>query len=183
MAITEMPKLKMRFNYSKLCVMRTVLSFLVSVLSFISIQAQSQNSQMEMQALVHRVDSLEHELSYLKLTYELYTLNSDIIMFANEVYTKSIAIRLDLYNRNLNSKLGNSHQQYYESCLRKKQSISGLIEAKKKFFTLKVITYPYTESELNTLMAGYNVIDDAYDTLEHSLNMLKITVDAYKELM
>lgn len=61
--------------------MRTVLSFLVSVLSFISIQAQSQNSQMEMQALVHRVDSLEHELSYLKLTYELYTLNSDIIMF------------------------------------------------------------------------------------------------------
>ncbi len=155
----------------------------MSVLSFISIQAQSKDSQMEVQSLVHRVDSLEHELSYLKLTYELYTLNSDIIMFANELYTKSIAIQLNLYNRNFNSKLGNSYQQYYESCLRKKQSISGLIEAKKRFFTLKVITYPYSESELNTLMASYNVIDDAYDSLKQSMNMLKITVDAYKELM
>ncbi len=163
--------------------MKKFLFFFMSVLSFISIQAQSKDSQMEVQSLVHRVDSLEHELSYLKLTYELYTLNSDIIMFANELYTKSIAIQLNLYNRNFNSKLGNSYQQYYESCLRKKQSISGLIEAKKRFFTLKVITYPYSESELNTLMASYNVIDDAYDSLKQSMNMLKITVDAYKELM
>ena len=157
---------------------------LFSVYAFsISIQAQSQDSQIEVHALVHRVDSLEHELSYLKLTYELYTLNSDLTMFANEVYTKSFAIQLDLYNRNFNSKLGQSYQQYYESCLHKKQSIHRLIEAKKKFFTLKVITYPYTESELDTLMASYNVIDDAYDTLEHSMNMLKITINAYRELM
>ena len=163
--------------------MRKVLFFFVSALSFISVQAQSQDSQIEVQALVQRVDSLEHELSYLKLTYELYTLNSDIIMFANEEYTRSIEIQLDLYNRNFNSKLGNSYQQSYESYLRKKQSISGLIEARKKFFTLKVKTYPYTESELNTLMGGYNVIDAAYDLLEHSLDRLKITVDAYKKLM
>lgn len=163
--------------------MRKFLFFFVYALSFIPIQAQSQDSQIGVQALIQRVDSLEHELSYLRLTYELYTLNSDITMFANEVYTKSIEIQLDLHNRNFNSKLGNSYKQYYESCLRKKQSISVLIEAKKKFFTLKVITYPYTESELNTLMAGYNVIDDAYETLEHSLNVLKITVDAYKEQM
>ena len=163
--------------------MRKFLFFLVCGLSSISIQAQSQNSQMEVHALVHRVDSLEHELSYLKLTYELYTLNSDITMFANEVYTKSIAIQLNLYNRNFNSKLGQSYQQYYESCLHKKQSIYGLIEAKKKFFILIFITYPYTESEQDTLMASYNVIDDAFDTLEHSMSMLKITIDAYKELM
>lgn len=163
--------------------MRKFLFFLVCVLSSISIQAQSQDSQMEIHALVHRVDSLEHELSYLKLTYELYTLNSDITIFANEVYTKSIAIQLDLYNRNFNSKLGQSYQQYYESCLHKKQFIYRLIEVKKKFFTLKVITYPYTESELNTLMASYNVIDDSFDTLEHSMSILKITIDAYKELM
>ncbi len=152
--------------------------------SFISIQAQqSQDSQMEEQALVQRVDSLEHELSYLKLTYELYTLNSDITMFANEVYTKSVSIRLDLYNRNFNSKLGNAYQQYYESCLGKQQSILNLIEAREKSFALKVIIYPYTESELDVLMASYNVIDDAYGTLEQSMNMLKITIDAYRGLM
>lgn len=34
-------------------------------------------------------------------------------MFANEVDTKSIEIRLDLYNRNFNYKLGDSYKQYY----------------------------------------------------------------------
>lgn len=168
--------------------MKKILFVLVFVLFAISIQAQPQDQppqdqQVELQSLIQKVDSLEHELSYLKLTYELYTLNSDIKMFANEAYTKSIAIQLNLYNRNFDSKLGKSYQQYYESCLNQKQSIFRLIEATKEFFTLKVITYPYTESELSTLMARYNVIDDAYDCLEQSLNMLKITIDAYQELM
>ena len=82
--------------------MNKFLCSLVFVLSFSSVHAQSNDSQKEIQTLVQRVDSLEHELSYLKLTYELNTLNSDITMFANEVYTKSIAIQLDLYNRNFN---------------------------------------------------------------------------------
>lgn len=104
-------------------------------------------------------------------------------MFANEVYTRSIAIQLDLYKRNFNSKLGQSYQQYYESCLHKKQSIYELIEIKKEFLKLKVITYPYTESELKTLIGSYNVIDNAYNVLEHSMSMLKIAIDAYKKLM
>lgn len=90
--------------------MNKFLCSLVFVLSFSSVHAQSNDSQKEIQTLVQRVDSLEHELSYLKLTYELNTLNSDITMFANEVYTKSIAIQLDLYNRNFNSKLGDAYQ-------------------------------------------------------------------------
>ena len=116
--------------------MNKFLCSLVFVLSFSSVHAQSNDSQKEIQTLVQRVDSLEHELSYLKLTYELNTLNSDITMFANEVYTKSIAIQLDLYNRNFNSKLGDAYQQYYETCQRKKQSISELIEAKKTLYLI-----------------------------------------------
>lgn len=153
------------------------------VLSFSSVHAQSDDSQKEIQTLIQRVDSLEHELSYLRLTYELNTLNSDITMFANEVYTKSIAIQLDLYNRNFRSKLGDSYQRYYESCKRKKQSISELIEAKKMFFTIKVITYPYSESELNTLKASYNVINDAYDSLGKSMGLLEIVIGTYNEFL
>lgn len=159
--------------------MNKFLCSLVFVLSFSSVHAQSNDSQKEIQTLVQRVDSLEHELSYLKLTYELNTLNSDITMFSNEVYTKSIAIQLDLYNRNFNSKLGDAYQQYYETCQRKKQSISELIEAKKTFFVLKVITYPFSESEMNALKASYNVIDNAYESIESSMELLKIVVDAY----
>ena len=156
-------------------------TLLVLVLSIFSVNAQSQNSQEKMQTLVQRVDSLEHELSYLKLTYELSTLNSDMKLFLNEINIKSLEIQLNLYNRNFNSQLGYAYQRYYKLCQKKKQSISELIEAKKTFFVLKVITYPFSESEMNTLKAGYNVIDKAYESIENSMEVLKIVVDAYNK--
>ena len=141
--------------------MNKFLCSLVFVLSFSSVYAQSNDSQKEIQTLVQRVDSLEHELSYLRLTYELNT----------------------LYNRNFNSKLGDAYQQYYETCQRKKQSISELIEAKKTLYLIKVITYPYSESELKTLKASYNVINDAYGSLGKSMELLKIVIDTYNEFL
>ena len=141
-------------------------TLLVLVLSIFSVNAQSQNSQEKMQTLVQRVDSLEHELSYLKLTYELSTLNSDMTLFSNAINIKSLDIQLNLYNRNFNSQLGYAYQRYYKSCQERKQSISELIEAKKTFFVLKVITYPFSESEMNTLKTSYNVIDNAYKSIE-----------------
>lgn len=156
-------------------------TLLVLVLSIFSVNAQSQNSQEKMQTLVQRVDSLEHELSYLKLTYELSTLNSDMTLFSNAINIKSLDIQLNLYNRNFNSQLGYAYQRYYKSCQEKKQSISELIEAKKTFFVLKVITYPFSESEMNTLKTSYNVIDNAYESIETSMELLKIVVDAYNK--
>lgn len=156
-------------------------TLLVLVLSIFSVNAQSQNSQEKMQTLVQRVDSLEHELSYLKLTYELSTLNSDITLFSNEIDINRLEIQLNLYNRNFNSQLGYEYQRYYKLCQEKKQSISKLIEANKTFFVLKVITYPFSESEMNTLKASYNVIDKAYESIEKSMEVLKIVVDAYNK--
>ena len=46
--------------------------------------------------------------------------------------------------------------------------IRDSIEAKKTLYLIKVITYPYSESELKTLKASYNVINDAYDSLGKS---------------
>ena len=71
-------------------------TLLVLVLSIFSVNAQSQNSQEKMQTLVQRVDSLEHELSYLNLTYELSTLNSDMTLFSNAIDIKSLEIQLNL---------------------------------------------------------------------------------------
>lgn len=156
-------------------------TLLVLVLSIFSVNAQSQNSQEKKQTLVQRVDSLEHELSYLKLTYELSTLNSDMTLFSNAIKSKSLEIQLNLYNRNFNSQLGYAYQRYYKSCQERKQSISELIESKKTFFVLKVITYPFSESEMNTLNASYNVIDNAYESIGKSMELLKIVVDAYNK--
>lgn len=163
--------------------MKRFLCFSVFVLSFFSVRAQSQDIREEMQRLVQRVDSLEHELSYLNLTYELNTLNSDITIFADEVYTRFVAIKLDISNRNFNSELGDSYQQYYESCQNKKQSISELIEVKSLFFNLKVVTSSYSEDEVSMLKTRYNVINNAYDVLEHSMNLLRFVVDEYNKFL
>lgn len=163
--------------------MKRFLCFSVFVLSFFSVHAQSQDMREEMQRLVQRVDSLEHELSYLNLTYELNTLNSDITIFADEVYTRFVAIKLDISNRNFNSELGDSYQQYYESCQNKKQSISELIEVKSLFFNLKVVTSSYSEDEVSMLKTRYNVINNAYDVLEHSMNLLRFVVDEYNKFL
>lgn len=156
-------------------------ALLIFGLSIISVNAQSQNSQEKMQTLVQRVDSLEHELSYLKLTHELSTLNSDMTLFSNEIHTKSLEIQLYLYNRNFNSQLGYVYQLYYKSCQEKKQAISELIETEKTFFVLKVITYPFSESEMNALKAKYKVIDKAYESIGKSMELLKIVMDTYNE--
>ena len=76
-------------------------TLLVLVLSIFSVNAQSQNSQEKMQTLVQRVDSLEHELSYLNLTYELSTLNSDMTLYSNAIDIESLEIKFNIYNSDI----------------------------------------------------------------------------------
>ena len=166
--------------------MKNMLLLFLFVLSFFFSQVQAQNvqnSQVAMVSLVQRVDSLEHELSYLKLIYELETLNSDITIFYNEVYTKAIEVKLYLYNKNFDRKLGESYHQTYDSYLDKMQAFSKLIEMKKKLFMLELVTYPYTERESNTLVSNYNIIDKAFAVLQNSMDLLKLTIDTYEEFM
>lgn len=157
---------------------RIVISMLF-VLAIINANAHSTNSQDEKHSLVQRVDSLEHELSYLKFRYDLSTLKSNIEMFSNDVNTQSLAVKLELYNRNFDKQLGEAYKRFYEACLEKQDSFSELVDATNTSFTLKVATYPYTELELNGLLLYYKVINDAYRSLENSMDLLKQTIDAY----
>lgn len=161
--------------------MNKFLCSLVFVLSFFSIHAQSQNSHEEYKNLVQKVDSLEHELSYLKLTYGLNTLKSDMEMFSKDIDTKSIEIQLKLYNRDFNPELGDLYQQYYKKCQRHKKVISEAIEAQKILYTFKVMTYPYSESELKALKISYDLINSTFESLEVSMDVLKATIDLYNE--
>ena len=161
--------------------MKKILFPLIFALSFFPVYTFSQNSQEELRALVQRVDSLEHELSYLKLNYDLKTLNNDINMFANEVYANYIGIKLDLYLRNFDTRLGEVLRQNYNAYKEKQEAISRLIEITKQSFNLKILIYPYSEKEQNVLKSGYDTIDTAYDTLKGAMNLLKIVVDAYNE--
>lgn len=153
------------------------------VLAIINAKAHSTNSQDEESSLVQRVDSLEHELSYLKLRYDLSTLKANIEMFSNDVNTKALAVKLDLCDRNFDKQLGEAYKRFYEACLEKQDSLLELVDTTNTSFTLKVVTYPYTELELNELLLYYTVINDAYKSLENSMDLLKLTIDAYWKLL
>ena len=160
---------------------KLLLSLALVLIFSINMSAQSQNSQTDIQTLTQRVDSLEHELSYLRLSYELYTLNSDISKLSNEVETRSIGVQLNFYRKNFSSRLVSSYRQYYESCIEQKRSYSELAETKKDYFILRMMTYNFTESERRTLIACFNLIDKAFSLWEQQLDMLKISIDMYSD--
>ena len=132
-------------------------------------------------SLTQRIDSLEHELSYIKLSYELYTLNNDLSTFKNEIGIASNAIQINIYTRNFDYELYKSYKDNYEANKDKLLSFQELIEAKKTYFWLKIITYPYTENEKKMLLLSYTTIDKGYSALESSLKLMKVCLDMYKD--
>lgn len=163
--------------------MNKLIPILLLLLFASSANAQSQGDKQQMQALIQRVDSLAHELSYLKLTYEINTLNSDLISFKNEVYATALEVQINLYNRNFDRKLGRVYQGYFKSCENKRKSFDSLVKAKKDLFAIMMYTQQYTENELNSLIASYGLIDDILDSLDESMKLMGIAIDAYMDAM
>lgn len=160
--------------------MNKFLCVIVFVISFFSLQAQTQDSKDEMQVLVQRVDSLEHELSYLSLSYELQTLVYDMSFLSNALYDKCLTIQLYMYNRNFDYEIYNMYEQYYDAAQIRKQSISELVEVKKVLLTVMIVTRNYSETEKDTLIKLNEVINSTHNTLEVAMDTFKSYIDMYK---
>lgn len=130
---------------------------------------------------IQRIDSLEHELSYVKLSYELYTLNNDIVVFKNDINITTNNIQIDIYRQNFNYKLYKAYKYNYESIKKKLLALQELIEKKKTYLWHKITIYPYSENEKNLLLSNYMLIDKGYSALESSLKLMKVCLDMYEE--
>lgn len=159
--------------------MNKILFSLVFALLSFPTYACAQNSQEELCALVQRVDSLEHELSYLKLNCDLRTLNYDITALTNEVMLKCTEVKIDIYHRNFDSQYVDMHKGYYEMFQRQKGATLANIESTKKLFHLKVLICPYSKEELDVLNAYYDRIDVAYDGLELAIDYFRALAEGY----
>ena len=101
--------------------------------------------------------------------------------FKNEIGIASNAIQINIYTRNFDYELYKSYKDNYEANKDKLLSFQELIEAKKTYFWLKIITYPYTENEKKMLLLSYTTIDKGYSALESSLKLMKVCLDMYKD--
>lgn len=159
--------------------MNRILIFSALILSFLSIQAQSPNSQAELQALTQKVDSLDHELAYLKVTYELNSLSSDMTMLKNEIYSRAIGIKLDIRAQDFDSRIDNMNQELYDSFKNQIDSFHKLADAKKEYFFAMTTKHSFSESELRILTMGRERINLQFDQLEKTMNLFKTVVDYY----
>lgn len=163
--------------------MTKLLYSIAFVLFFLPINAQAKDAQTEIQSLIHKVDSLEHELSYLRLEYELNKYLSDLNMLANEVRTVKIEILSSFYNKDFNKRMGNSYIKLYESYLNKTNVYHELVEKIKHFLKLKFVSSSYTTTQKDNIMATSNLIGRAYDVLEKTMNVLKEAIDLYNKCL
>lgn len=132
-------------------------------------------------SLIQRIDSLEHELSYVKLSYELYTLNNDLAVLKNDINITTNNIQIDIYRQNFNYRLYKAYKDNYELNKEKLLLLQELIENKKTYLWHKITIYPYSENEKNLLLSSYMLIDNGYSALESSLKLMKVCLDIYKE--
>lgn len=79
--------------------MKKIFCLLLCVVSFTAVMAQSKNQQEEKPTLEQRVDSLQHELAFLKAEYELDQFNSEIYIKACNVDTRTNSIDLNRVRR------------------------------------------------------------------------------------
>lgn len=163
--------------------MNKFLLSLVFVLSLFTIQAHAQDSREELQSLIHKVDSLEHELAYLKLSYELDRLNSNLSTFAHELHLKYSDIQINVLYQIFNSELANAYNKYYEVCQEKQLSSLSLIESVKEVYILSILTHQFSEDELNSLKARYDLIGYSYDSVCKTMEMLKIATEMYNNVL
>lgn len=85
--------------------MKNIFCLLLFVVSFTAVMAQSKKQQEEKPALEQRVDSLQHELAFLKAKYELGDLCSEMKFEKYDIDIKVNSIDLNRVQRNFNSDL------------------------------------------------------------------------------
>ena len=163
--------------------MNKYLIALIIFLSLFSFTGNAQYSPGGVKTLEQRVDSLERQMSYLKLSYELDLLNLELEAFKTSTSLEATDVKLDIAIKNFDRKLFRVKSMSYDSSIRKKESFSNLIEMKKNYFIAMVIVNAYTESELNVLYGKYDIIDGHFEALETSLNYLKAALDIYEEML
>ncbi len=161
--------------------MKNIFCLLLFVVSFTAVMSQSKKQQEEKPALEQRVDSLQHELAFLKAKYELEQLNSQMQMYSYGIDIKVNAINIDRARKIFESRLATAFQSDYESFKGLTNALKERVDSTKLFTVLQLMKYSFSDSEVQALKYQINILDLSLDALEKHLDLYKISLDEYKK--
>ncbi len=158
---------------------KIIVALVVFALSSFALEIKAHDQKTDIATLTQRVDSLEREVEFLKLNSELRSLYSDIKMLDLDVYTLSVDIRLEMSNH-FDPKLCESYKSLYKTFILRNDAISKNIRINQLYFELMLATTEFNDIELAKLNVNMDLINNANEMLNNSLEMLRLVINAYE---
>lgn len=136
---------------------------------------------IEKNILVQRIDSLEKELSYVKLQNELNALRFELQVNSNNWEFKSNSILLNVNSKIVLRMLYDTYKEYYVSSEELIKTYQQSVELNKINCYFQILKYDYSENQKSALENTINLIDKSYSKLKSSLDYYKTCLDMYRD--
>lgn len=136
------------------------------------------NRYCESEVYLQKIDSLERELSEVKLQNELNMLKAELNISANNLSIKSNAILINVNSGVFHRELYRSYEGNYKASEDLVKKFQSLVEVRKMECLQRTMEYSYPENKYSTLL---EVIDTALNSLKTSLDYYKICLDLYRD--
>ena len=166
---------------------RILLAILIATLGFVNSSAQDADSvqyqptEISIDSLVVKLNTLQRDYDYLYCNYELKRVALELNDFSNSISISSNSLLISYYNTRFDIDLYTTYLELYKSNVQKLNSLKENIDATKLIVTAKVLTSNFTEEEeIKLIASNFELIDRSISTVNSSLEYFKVVIEAYK---
>ena len=162
--------------------MKKLLLIILFAFGIQAIQASdSKHLQIQVDSLTEKVDSLSNELSFLELSYELYTLNTDIQMFNYDVNNQLTDMKFSILHDYCDKEAYRKLKKLYNSFKERIEAIKELMEKKGELFVVTFVVSNFTEAQIDILSHNYKMAEAHHHQSEFLLEAMKEHMDWYEK--
>ena len=143
----------------------------------------SEDSKVEYNILVQRLDSLEKKLLLDGLKYNLSSLIKDLQILKNTIDLSVHEIRINIINRNILKELPSLYKTNYELSIEKLSSYKEYYSLLEIDLNQQLSAETYSGTDMNELLAYKDVIGQAFSAIKPSLDLYKLYIEHYQKLL
>ena len=143
----------------------------------------SEDSKVEYNILVQRLDSLEKKLLLDGLKYNLSSLIKDLQIFKNTIDLSVHEIRINIINRNIWKELPSLYKTNYELYIEKLSSYKEYYSILEINLNQQLSAETYSGTDMNELLAYKDVIGQEFSAIKPSLDLYKLYIEHYQKLL